>query len=109
LSASAFAQYAGNTQQAPYTNPVTMVDHTQHASQHAMGTETSLLEHNSTTSAQGERPVIEFPIDIVEPPPETPLGDVARFYRAKKEAEDAAKPKEEIVVAVHHKRKARAR
>jgi hypothetical protein len=57
--------------------PLEMADHVQHASQHAMAQETSLLGNSSYAYAQGERPLWEFPSDKQE----TPLGDVARAYR----------------------------
>ena len=60
--------------------PTVMAEHPLHASQHAMGVETSLLSGtgSSYTYAQGERPLWEFgPSDKRE----TPLGDVAREYR----------------------------
>jgi hypothetical protein len=52
-------------------------DHVQHATEHAMGQESSLLGSSAYTYAQGERPLWEFGTDKHE----TPLGDVARAFR----------------------------
>jgi hypothetical protein len=58
-------------------------DHPQHADQHALATEHSLLGSNSITYASGERPLWDF-----APAPQaqttTPLGDVARAFRKEK-------------------------
>jgi hypothetical protein len=62
-------------------------DHPQHASQHAMGQESSLLGTSSYTYAQGERPLWEFGTDKHE----TPLGDIARAYRKERAAATVAK------------------
>jgi hypothetical protein len=58
--------------------PTSVPDHPQHASQHAMAEESSLLYSNPYSYAQGERPLSEF---VSAPTPETPLGDIARAYR----------------------------
>jgi hypothetical protein len=58
--------------------PVAMPDHAQHASEHAMANESSLLGSNPYTYARGEQPLSEFGS---APAYETPLGDVARAYR----------------------------
>ena len=57
-------------------------EHTEHASLHAMGTETSLVggSPNAYTYAQGEQPLWEFG----HPSEAKPLGDIAREIRAKK-------------------------
>lgn len=68
---------AGGGQQAPYTNTYVMQDHPQHASNHDLATEQSLLGSGSIHEAHGERPLWEFGSDKVE----RPLGDVAREYR----------------------------
>jgi len=61
--------------------PVYVPDHPQHAEQHSMATEHSLVGSNETYSyAQGERPLWEFG-PFTEP---TPLGDVAREVRKEK-------------------------
>jgi hypothetical protein len=65
--------------------PTVIPDHPQHASQHAMALETSLLSTSVYTYAQGEQPLAQFG----SLPYETPLGDVARAYRK----EHAAVPK----------------
>jgi hypothetical protein len=59
-------------------------DHPQHAEQHAMAPEHSLVGGGSDTYtyAQGERPLWEFGPVAKEPP--TPLGDVARAVRQEK-------------------------
>jgi len=58
--------------------PITIPDHPEHASQHAMAGEQYILENSCNPSAHGERPLWE-----VAPPPRvvTPLGDVARDLR----------------------------
>ena len=68
----------GGSVQAPYTNQIVMPEHPQHASQHPMGTEQSLLgDSSAVTIAHGERPLWEcYDLKI-----ERPLGDVAREYR----------------------------
>jgi len=76
-------------QSAPILNgaavPVLMTDHPQHASEHAMAKETSLLSTSSYSYAKGEVPLAE----LGSLPYEIPLGDVARAYR--KEHVDAPK------------------
>jgi hypothetical protein len=57
--------------------PMQMADHTEHASQHAMGQETSLLDTSAYTYAKGEVPLAE----LGSIPYEAPLGDVARALR----------------------------
>jgi hypothetical protein len=76
-TAAAHAQYSSG-QQAAYTNTVQMPEHPQHADQHDLRPEVSLLGSNGTTTAHGERPLWDFPDDRV---PGKPLGDVAREYR----------------------------
>jgi hypothetical protein len=58
--------------------PTTVPDHPQHASQHAMAQESSLLDSNPYSYSQGERPLAEF---VSAPARETPLGDIARAYK----------------------------
>ena len=60
-----------------YAQPVVLPEHPLHASEHAMGTETSLLGTSSYGYAKGEVPLAE----LGTLPYETPLGDVARAYR----------------------------
>jgi hypothetical protein len=62
-------------------SPITIVDHPQHASQHAMAGEQSVLETNCNPSAHGERPLWEFATIHVE----KPLGDVARELRKQRD------------------------
>jgi|HubBroStandDraft_5_1064220.scaffolds.fasta_scaffold88921_3 hypothetical protein len=62
FTTSAFAQYSGgaatvSSQPQIYESP----SHPAHASYTAMSTETSVLASSSYTSAQGERPVSDFP------------------------------------------------
>jgi hypothetical protein len=79
VTASAFGQISG-----PISSEAHMTqfpDHPQHADQHAMACEHSLVGGGSITTAQGERPLWEF--GPVSPPP-TPLGDVARAFRKEK-------------------------
>jgi hypothetical protein len=68
--------------------PVQMQEHVQHASEHAMAQETSLLSTSTYTYAQGERPLSDFEGTLK---PEVPLGDIARAYR-KERAAAPAKP-----------------
>jgi hypothetical protein len=80
---TAFAQNAPvmtNTSQ-----PMQMTDHPQHASEHAMAQETSLLGASAYGYAKGEVPLAELGSLAYQ----TPLGDVARSYRK----EHAAVPK----------------
>lgn len=65
--------------------PLTMPDHAQHASQHLMTPESSLLNSWTYTYAKGEVPLAE----VGTLPEQVPLGDVARAYR--KEHVNAAK------------------
>jgi hypothetical protein len=62
-------------------SPPTTPDHPLHASQHAMGEQSSLLGNSCCTSAQGEQPLWEFGSSKVE----IPLGDIARALRKEKE------------------------
>ena len=59
--------------------PIQMPSHEQHASQHSIQSEMSLLiTSDSNSSARGERPLWEAG---AKPPAEIPLGDVARLLR----------------------------
>jgi hypothetical protein len=60
-------------------------DHSQHATEHAMGAETSLLGSAALIYGKGEQPLSDFATPIYH----RPLGDVARAY--KKEHENAPK------------------
>jgi len=74
-TAAAFGQTASvlsNTAQ-----PLSMPEHIQQASQHAMAPESSLLGASAYSYAHGEQPVVDFGTL----PRETPLGDIARAYR----------------------------
>jgi hypothetical protein len=67
-------------------SPIQMQDHPQHASEHAMGLESTLFGPTSPyTYAQGEVPLA----DLGSPIYQTPLGDIARTN--KKEHTTAAK------------------
>ncbi len=75
-TAAAFGQTA--TVQSNNPQPISMPDdRPQHASQHALAQESSLLGVSAYSYAQGEQPVVDFGTL----PQETPLGDVARAYR----------------------------
>lgn len=74
--ASAFGQTASVLSNNPA--PTVMTDHPQHASQHDMATEQTLLGTNNPYSyAQGEQPLWQYPVEKHV----TPLGDIARAYR----------------------------
>jgi len=59
-------------------NPVQIADHPQHAAQHALGNEQSLLPSGTITYAQGEQPISDF---CKEPEPTVSLGQIARELR----------------------------
>ena len=69
--------------------PLQMSDHTQHASQHDMAKESTLLNVSSYSYAQGEVPLA----DLGSPIYHVPLGDVARACRK----EHATAPKAVVV------------
>src|ERR1700683_1750963 len=78
----------GQTASVLYNNPQPIImpdDRPQHASEHAMGTESSLLSSGTISYAKGEVPLAE----LASPMYHTPLGDIARAYRK----EHAALPK----------------
>ena len=82
---AAFSQNGGvlsNTAQ-----PVRMDGHIEHASEHAMAQESSLLSSGSYSYAKGEVPLAELASPIYQ----TPLGDVARAYRKEHASADAPK------------------
>lgn len=75
---AAFGQTATSTV-SMQPQPIQIPSHEQHASQHAMQAEESLLiSANGTYSATGERPLWEAG---AKPAAEVPLGDVARSLR----------------------------
>jgi len=80
-----FAQNAPVLSNNP--QPMIMSDHAQHASQHSMAAETSLLDASTYSYAKGEVPLS----DLGSIQYETPLGDVARAFR-KAHAAMLAKP-----------------
>lgn len=61
--------------------PLQMTGHPQQAAPHTLGAENNLLGNSAVGYAQGERPMSDF---YNEPKSETPLGDVARYYRSHK-------------------------
>ncbi len=67
---------------------IQMPSHPEHATQHALASETSLLGSSDYAYAQGERPLWEFG-PATQP---APLGDVARAYRAEKASRPTRKP-----------------
>jgi hypothetical protein len=80
-TAAAFGQTASSI--SSQAQPIQMADHIEHASPHAMATESPLVGGGSSETysyAQGERPLWEFG-PVSQP---TPLGDVARAYRKEK-------------------------
>jgi hypothetical protein len=83
-----FGQVANSTSSSP--QPIAVPDHPQHASEHALAQESSLLSTSSYTYAQGERPLSDFPGTLK---PETPLGDIARAFRKQRTTTDAKSPK----------------
>ena len=87
---AAFAQTAGVL--SGTAQPVRMDGHIEHASEHSMGQESSLLSSGSYSYAKGEVPLAELASPIYE----TPLGDVARANR--KERADSSAPKAAKIV-----------
>jgi hypothetical protein len=75
-----------------YPQPIQMSDHPQHATEHAMATESSLLGTSAYGYAQGEQPLAQFGTLKQE----TPLGDIARAYRKDRAAAAAAKPEKTL-------------
>ena len=62
-------------------SPMYIPEHPEHAAQHSMAGEQSILETNCNLSAHGERPLWEFAISRVE----RPLGDIARELRKQRD------------------------
>jgi hypothetical protein len=85
FATAALAQNAPVLSNLP--QPVIMMDHPQHAAQHTMAQETTLLDTSVYTYAKGEVPLSE--VGFIEY--ETPLGDIARAFR-KEHAATATKP-----------------
>jgi hypothetical protein len=79
-AAAAFGQVGASI--SSYVTPIQISGNPQHATQHSMAEEHSLVGGmNATyTYAQGERPLWEFG-PVSEP---VPLGDVARAFRKEK-------------------------
>jgi len=80
VTASAFGQAVSAISSEAHMTQ--MPDHPQHAEQHALACEHSLVGGGSVSYAQGERPLWEFGPDSQEPP--ASLGDVARVVRKEK-------------------------
>ena len=74
LTAAAFGQAPVLTSTA---QPIQMIDHVQHASEHALAQEITLFGASPYTYAQGEVPLAELASPIYH----TPLGDLAREAR----------------------------
>jgi hypothetical protein len=83
---TAFSQNGGVLNST--AQPVVMDGHVQHASEHAMAQESSLLSTSSYSYAKGEVPLA----DLASPIYEVPLGDIARAYRKERATEPAPKP-----------------
>jgi hypothetical protein len=66
-----------------------MADHTEQASQRAMGQGSSLMERSQSTSAQGERPLWEA-MQAMHAPAAIPLGDLARELKKEHVADKKA-------------------
>jgi len=76
FTAACFGQAASVQSNNP--QPMSMPDdRPQHASQHALAQESSLLGASDISYAKGDRPMSEF-VTLTR---ETPLGDIARAYR----------------------------
>ncbi len=76
---AAFAQAASAI--SSEVSPMYIPDHPQHASQHEMAGEQSILGTSCNPSAHGERPLWEFATIRVE----RPLGDIARELRKQRD------------------------
>lgn len=74
VTTAAFGQYASTISSTP--NPYHPPSNPAHASTHALAAEHSVLSGQSYSSAQGEKPMWEFPQT-----PAVPLGDVARTLK----------------------------
>jgi hypothetical protein len=79
VAASALGQASGAI--SAQSQALEFPDHPQHADQHALAIEQSLVGGGSVTWAHGERPLWEFGPALPPPPP---LGDVARAFRKEK-------------------------
>jgi hypothetical protein len=90
VTSTAFGQAIGAVSSEAHMTQIP--DHPQHAEQHALACEHSLVGGGSVSYAQGERPLWEFGPDSQQQP--TPLGDFARTVRKEK----LAAKKAEIVL-----------
>jgi hypothetical protein len=82
---AAFSQSAAVLSSNP--QPMQMAEHSEHASQHAMAQETTLLDTSAYAYAKGEVPLSE----LGSIPREIPLGDVARALRKQRAMKGAPK------------------
>ncbi len=80
VTSTAFGQAIGAVSGEAHMTQIP--DHPQHAEQHALACERSLVGGGSVSYAQGERPLWEFGPDAQQQP--TPLGDFARTVRKEK-------------------------
>lgn len=80
VTGSAFGQAASVISSEAHMTQIP--DHPQHAEQHALACERSLVGGGSVSYAQGERPLWEFGSSSQQEP--TPLGDFARTVRKEK-------------------------
>jgi hypothetical protein len=76
------AQVGGSLAPPPMSNPYPMNGNPEHAAQHTLGEEQSLLPSNGVTSAHGERPLSDF---YTHSEPTVSLGQIAREYREGRE------------------------
>jgi hypothetical protein len=90
VTSTAFGQAIGAVSSEAHMTQIP--DHPQHAEQHALACEHSLVGGGSVSYAQGERPLWEFGPDAQQQP--MPLGDFARTVRKEK----LAAKKAEIVL-----------
>lgn len=79
VTTGAFGQAIGGVSSEAHMTQIP--DHPQHAEQHALAAEHSLVGGGSVSYARGERPLWEFG-PVSQPP--VPLGDVARAVRKQK-------------------------
>ena len=73
------AQVAGSLAPPPMSNPYPMNGNPEHAAQHTLGEEQSLLPSGGVTTAHGERPLSDV---YTHPEPTVSLGQIAREYRS---------------------------
>jgi hypothetical protein len=86
FATAAFAQNGSVLSNSP--QPLQISDHAQHASQHALAQETTLLSTSVYSYAKGEVPLSDLGTPVYEPP----LGDVARAFRKERAGLAPVKP-----------------